>query len=340
MSKKFFSIVLCFLFFLFSLSGETILVAPVVVYDKESKRIETKEDPSVIMCREFSSRWFEGLIHFENLGRKKYGEILNILDASRVCTAENVEFMLYGYIQNNEGNWFGNIKLYDSQKKKIIKEFYCADSLEHYERFLASLAHNILEEITELTGIESDTLNKTDIRPVELTLPVSLFYWTPVDPKWNSRILGIAGTEIAAEFYPQQPLISIKEKQIDFSIRLVLFWDCGINQRKCFPLFMNNISVYSSAVIHVHFDKQHSVYAGAGPGYALELIKIEPKYEDPKLYYQNAFYVECLSGYEFCFNDKLNFFAENALAFYMTGGQLVTIKQKLGVSFHIFGGSK
>lgn len=340
MNKKIFVFTLLLCMLSFDLFCETILVAPVVVYDKDSKRIETKENPAVFFFDVFSKRWFEGLINFSTISKSKYGEILNVLDANKACTAEKADFILYGYIQKNEVNWFGNIKLYNLSSKKVVGEYYCADGLEHYDRLLESLSNNILEGISEVTGLNHDDILEEKRRPYELRLPFSAFYWTPIDPKWNERILGIAGAELGLEFYPQQKVIIRKSKLLDVSARFDVFWNCGINQQNYYPLFLNNISICTPFINHVRFDENHSVYFGAGPGYAIQLMNIQPKYEKQQFYYQNVFFIECLTGYELHINRIVNLFSEVDFDFHLTGGDLVTIKPKLGISFTLYGGEK
>lgn len=316
--------------------GETILVASLIVYDKDSIVIEQDTNPSEEIYERFLDHWFEGLVKFKKLSPKEYGEIYTSLDANRACSAENAEYILFGYIQKNDGNWFANVKLYDHKAKKIGIEFYSGDDISHYNRFINSLTSNILDGLEEATGLSRNEMTREKTRPFEIKLPLSAFYWTPVDTEWHSKFLGIAGIEIGIEIYPLQPKMVLGGVLLDFSLRPEFSYSCATGQSGTYPLNCHGILLAFPLCAHFHFNMKNSLYLGCGFYYEVEMMNITPKYEDKKFLCQNIFGIEAMLGYEFGINETMNFFTEIRMDFHLNGDRFTAIKQAFGISFNLY----
>ncbi|GEM_PF-3441095 len=334
MGKKILSVVLVLFNFSVLFAAE-IKIAPVAVYDARGNKTAAPFDPAEKLYKELEKYWFEGLISFSLAPENKYGIPLTIIDANKICAAENSDYLIYGYIKKYEKNWSCEIKLYDAQNKKVVQDFFAADSIEHYDRFMNALCRNVLSGIENISGLNTEVLREKDTRPVKLYIPVSLSYWTPVDSDWGSKIMGIADLNAGIEYYPPLPLLVKGGNAIDFSARLNLSWNIGINKNDAYPLLINTVSFSLPLFAHVHFDARHSLYGGAGFAYSIEFMKIQPKYQDEKLFYQNVFSVEASAGYGFNVNEKWTLFAEIAFDFHLHGDGFVSVKPTLGASFNI-----
>lgn len=330
---------ICFTALLFSLviaSASEIKIAPLAVYDVDGNKTEAPYNPSKAIHDELEKHWFGGLINFSHISESKYGIPVTIIDAHKICASERADYLIYGYLKKNESSWLCEVKLYDANGKKIIKEFFAGDSIDHYDRFINILCQNILFGIEEITGLNKDELRQKKTRPMELRIPVSLFYWSPVDSDWGDKILGIAGVNGDLELYPPQPVLVSNGKLIDFSARFNFSWNIGINKKNTYPLVINTIAISLPVLLHVHFNERHSLYGGFGLAYNIELMSIKPKYENEKFLYQNVFSFETIAGYEFDINDKARLFAEMAFDFHLLGDGFVSVKPCLGASFNIF----
>ena len=330
---------ICFTALLFSLviaSASEIKIAPLAVYDVDGNKTEAPYNPSKAIHDELEKRWFGGLINFSHISESKYGIPVTIIDAHKICASESADYLIYGYLKKNESSWLCEVKIYDTNGKKIIKEFFAGDSIDHYDRFINILCQNILFGIEEITGLNKDELRQKKTRPMELRIPVSLFYWSPVDSDWGDKILGIAGVNGDLELYPPQPVLVSNGKLIDFSARFNFSWNIGINKKNTYPLVINTIAISLPVLLHVHFNERHSLYGGFGLAYNIELMNIKPKYENEKFLYQNVFSFETIAGYEFDINDKAHLFAEMAFDFHLLGDGFVSVKPCLGASFNIF----
>ena len=335
MNKKLF-----LLFILINMSGlffsAEIIVSDIAVYDKDGKKIEMHVNPSKLIYEKLNKHWFEGLIHFSYLDEDKYGISYTIIDANKICSVEHKDFIIYGYIKKEENNWFINLKLYDKERKIVSDEFYASDSLEQYERLINIISEKIVSGLEEITGINQIVKEEKDNHALELKLPASLYYWTPIDTKWSKKLLGIAGINAGLDFYPPFPKTIVNGMLIDFSGRLNLSWNFAINQKDIYPLFLNNISISIPALAHIHFDTRHCVYLGIGFSYELELMNIEPKYEKKQFFYQNMFSFENITGYEFSLTEKINLFSEIIIDYHIANDGFISIKPSLGASFNLY----
>lgn len=317
-----------------------ILVAPLAVYDSAGDRITSLNNPSKEIFTELEKHWFEGLLKFSFLSEAKYGEPLSVLDANKICSVEGKDYILYGFIKKYDSSFYADVKLYCLEEKKVVNEFFSSDDINHFERMMKILCGNILDGIEDLTGFNQDELIKENYHDLELRIPSSLYYWSPIDGKWNKRILGLVGVNTGVELFPPLPNLVIYGMKLDFSARFNLSWSIAANQMDTFPLVLNNISVSFPLIAYLHFNDTHCVYHGAGFGYELELMSIRPKYENTRFSYQNVFYAELVVGYELKLNETVNLFSEIEFDIQFAKGGFVSIKPAIGASFNIYRGCK
>lgn len=335
MNKKFFLLGVLILWFSLAFASE-VKIAAIAVYDNNGNKTNVPFDASKAIHSELEKHWFKGLVSFSHVSDQKYGIPISIIDANKICSSENIEYLIYGYIKKSDSNWFCEIKLYGETEKKILKEFFASDNINHYDRLIDTLCQNILFGIEELTGLNQKEIKQKKNRELELRIPVSLCYWSPVDSEWGSKILGIAGANAGLEFYPSQSIIISNGRLVDFSAKLNLSWDIGMNKSDIYPLLINTISISLPIILHLHFNEYHSLYGGVGLAYNIELMKIRPKYENETFLYQNIFSFETLAGYEYNLNKYANLFMEIIFDYHLVGDGFVSVKPCLGASFKIF----
>lgn len=321
-----------------ALSAETVVMVPVVVYDKDSNAVELGRNPSDEIFTKVSGHWFQGLLSFKNLPAKKYGWVYTTFEANRVCEAEGARFILFGYMQKNEASWFAGIKLYDRNEKKTIREFYSGDDISHYGRLIDSISGNILEGLEDVTGLNRDEIRKEETRPFEIRVPASVFYWSPIDGDWGSRLLGIAGLDVGMDIYPPQPRFLAGQMPIDWSIRPSLSYSYAMGKTDGYPLNYHGISLAVPGCLHFHINRKNTFYLGLGGYYEMELLKMKPKYEGSKSEYQNVFGIESLMGYEFTATESLNLFAEVRFDFHVNNDTFIAAKPACGISFNCYRG--
>lgn len=339
MNKKVF-LLLIITFLMVKVFASEIVLTPLVSYDSFGNKIDMDENPAEAIYKSLEQHWFEGMIKFSYLSETQTGVVYTLMDANVICVSEKKDCIFYGYVQKNEGNWFANVKLYDASKKKVIREFYSSDDIDHYQRFLDHLTSNIIDGLMSITGLSKDELLDKNMRPTELKIPVSGFYWTPVDGDWNKVIMGVAGAKLGFEFFPSQKQVLFSSNLLDFSIMLKFEYNYGKNPNSSYPLTLNTVKVGLPVIFHIHTDTKNTLYTGFGINYGIEMLNYIPKYEEEKYLYQNIISGEFTAGYEFNISRFLNMFSELAVDIHFGQGGFITVKPTLGLSLNVFKGSK
>lgn len=320
-----------FIFALLSIFADEIMIAPIIVYDKKGDKLEI--DISKKVYQKLSSHWFDGQLDFELLRPEKYGMIYTGLDAAKVCTVESKRFMIYGYVQKNDFNWFANLKIYDSEQKKIIKEIFAGDEINYIERFENDIFDKLIQELEKIIGIQN--IEKKTEEPLKISVPTALYYWSPLSEKWNSVYTGLVGAFLGIEFYPPQKEIVLISKKIDFTFRFYLTYYLGIGKPNMYPLNLNVIQVGLPCFINLHFNEKHSMYFGLGMFYEIEIMNIIEKYQNQKMYFQNVMGLENILGYKFHINQYVDLFSEFNLNFQFNQSKLFLIKPTIGVTIKL-----
>ncbi len=320
------------------MNAETVLVAPMTVYDKDSNAIDMPKNPADEVYDAVSDHWFEGMLSFRMVPARKYGAIYTTLDASRCCTAEEAEYILFGYVQKNEGSWTASMKLYDANSKKTLMEFFSGDDTDHYDRLMEDLSGKILAGLEEVTGLNRDEVLNRKIRPFEVKVPVSAFWWNPVAGGWNKRVTGIAGLDAFLEIYPKQPKLSPGGLLIDFSLRPGISDSFALGRDGSYPMIYDAVSFILPLCVHLHFDMKNSVYMGTGPYYEIQLMTYGPKYLPQEFHWQNMFGLEAFAGYEFAAGENTDLFTEVRLDFHFSRDSYLAVKAAVGASFRLYRG--
>lgn len=331
-------IVLLIVFLLsFSVSAVEFGIAPFIIYDGEGMKISLNSVPSDNVYKQLTEKWLDGLIDFHKVNSEKTGDIYTVIDAYKVCTTEGYDYIIYGFIEKKEDCYFSNLKIYSSSEKKNIKNFYCSDDIEHYERLMNNLSLNVLQGIEEITGISELKEKQNKYRDFEMKVPLSIFYWSPLGNEWDQRVLGICGVNTGLEIYPPLPVKVMKSKLYDVSIKFNVDWSYGVNQPNYYALYLNSLTIVLPVIVHVHYNPKISAYFGCGFGYGLDMVLITPKYEDEKFVLQNILIFETVAGCEFNINSLIDLFCEIDLHIRFKENTYFELCPKIGVNFK-FGG--
>mgnify|MGYP000846734442 CR=1 FL=1 len=334
MNKKVIVISFFLLFFSF-LFAEKIVIAPIVTYDVKGYKIKEKKEPYEILYEKLHSFWFEGLLKFEMIKKDEFEEVLTVLDAEKVCNVKNEGYLLYGYIQKNDTSWYGNIKLYSTAHKKIIKDFFASDELLQYERFIEVLSENILFGIMEVLGIEERRKKTQEMSVFKIDLPISVFYWNPLDNYWSDVYTGIVGGSIGLEFFPPQKNIEMNLFRLKLSGKLDFEYAFAKGKTNNYPLNLHTLKIISLFIMRFDLDKIHTICLGIGSFYEIDFLLVREKYKSETFYFQNMFGLSFPIRYEFSMNEKVSLGAGIGLDFHLSENSYVSIKPQVLFVFNL-----
>lgn len=318
---------------------DSILIVPFTVYDQNSMTVKLEEKPEETVYKTLRLYEFGGLLNFKFEGNR-YPAVYTSIDANKVCNVSNSDYVLYGYIQKNENSWYGNIKLYDFAKKKIIKEFFASDDIASYERFIAVLGNNVVAGLEEISGYSHIEKDGIEYRLFKLEAGGNILYWTPLSAGWIDTVTGVGGIQGDLRlFFPHERLF-IKSTEIDFSLNFRLSYSYGCGKQNMYPLNFHILKINMPAFIYMKIDRNNTVYVGTGPSCEFDFLDIIERHSNRKLYYQNIFGLEGILGYEFNVTPDIKIFFETTADFHFNSDSYVSLRPGIGAVIKIYGGGK
>ena len=335
MSKR--NIVFILLLLLFSkIYADDILLAPIVLYNQDNEKITQLQNPNKQLMSILNTYWFNGLLDFKLLTEAENGYVYGILDAERICATKEMNFLIYGYIKKDDTSWFGNLKLYSSKEKKIIKEFFASDDINSYDRFIETMVNNIINYCETLVSADISKKNKDTKRPLEINLPMTLSYWTPTSYGWNDVLTGIIGTNFNVEIFPPTKEWIVNSVKIDYAAQVRIGYSFGIGNANRYPLFYKSILIGLPIISYYHISDLHSLYFGTGFYCDMEIMTVQPKYEEKKTIYQTMLGFQAIAGYQLTINDKTSLFTEIEVDFNFGSSGYIIFRPILGVKLNAY----
>lgn len=329
--KRILMILFVLLFITNSALADSLLIMPMTVFEEDGTRVKLGKDPDKYIYSYLLGFDFDGLIEFSNPSAGRYGNVNSIVDAERVSASSGAEYLMYGYVEKRSDSWYCNIRLFDSRSKKVVDEFFVADSISEFERFVYTINERSLGLVNHLLG--RDFLKEKEGRPFEVYFPVNAGWWTPVGNGWWNSMKGIASVSGGVEFFPKISGNVFMGVEVDFSVGARLIYSVAVGGRKKFPLFYNGVGICFPVICYARFSEMHSTYIGLGPYYEFEMMNITQKYLPSEFMYQNMMGCKIYSGYEFSIRDEIKLNAGINGDFHFLGDKYIAIECVMGVKF-------
>ena len=328
MNKKRQLLVLPLIFCLSSVFAEKVLLADFFVLDEQGKSIDVNEKNIDAYYSVFKSAFYEENIFYERT--KKYGKTASFSDAMKICRAEEGQLLVYGYVQKKDSCWFSEFKLLDLQKETIVADFYAAETHENLENLLKLQANKIEKKVRQLMGFETAEIEKP-LFPFSVYVPLNVFYWTPVDKAWCRVLTGMAGIESGICFFPENWGVVLKNRECRFGEKVSFEYKAGMGNPQFYKAFWNSFMAKNLFICDWFFEKDKSVYAGAGPFFEFDVVDVEKKYEKSSVHVQRSFGVVFETGVHFFVNEKVLFNTGVELNIPFESKSFLTAKPKAGL---------
>ena len=336
--RVFFAVSILF-FMLWKAGADTVYIAPIVCYTADNRKEEQLENPNEIIEKALNRYLFGGLIKFEALSENDYGNVASVTDAARICTVSENRYVIYGYIRLNDVSWTGELRLYDHTENKVVQNFFAADDIEHYDRFLSVFVDRIVAYFNVFLGFEKDDRTLKSLRPFEIRLPFGLSYWSPIEGDWNERLLGIVGCDIGVEFFPRMKKFLWRDMSVEFSFAVTVGYKLGIGNPSAYKGGYHAFSISSPLMCYLCIHDPHSIYIGFGPMYELDILAVDKKYEKTATYVQNQFGAIMYMGYRYQITEEWSLFTNIEFDAHFTRDSFTVIKPNFGASYRLHRGA-
>ena len=110
-------------------------------------------------------------------------------------------------------------------------------------------------------------------------------------------------------------------------------WRLGTGSRTTYSAMFNEFGLQAGAFVRLNITRQHAIFIGAGPLYAVEVCTFEPKYGSKKTVTQRGTALFCTAGYNFQMKDNFSLFIEFEYEHFITEGLINVIVPTAGITF-------
>jgi hypothetical protein len=267
-------------------------------------------------------------LNFSLPGNDRVRPPQSLLDAVSLCREDRAGYLLYGYIAKKDYTLYGEIKLFDYEKRTILRIFYAVDDHDNQERLLSNLAEKIAAYIDETFH-----LNIGDPGPDywELRVLAGAGYWTPLDKTWTGLLTGTGLITGGARFIPRDKLFTGFGKAFYVSAAAELSYRLGMGG--VYGAWDHSLSAGGPVRLHLELDREQQLFAGMGLLYSLDFMTVKEPYKNREMKIYNTLGLVFSLGYAFKADDRFSFFFDNQIEarFYKT--PMITYSPRLGIEW-------
>ena len=283
-----------------------VFVAPLTVFSEpEGKKVFQLDSPEYKIKHFLQDYWLGGIVQFALLPDTEIKSVQSILDAQKVCSLIECDYLLYGYVKKTDSHWSTEIKLFNRQTKKHDTVFFASDDPAHYERLCQTVARNIAEWFAVELGIKHE-YKMPEERRFALDLPFNMGYWTYADGRWTNAILGTINVNIGTVFSPGITLPVFLGKKFDISFGLSLGYRLAVGNPAAYKAYLHGLNVIIPAYLNCYLTDRHKIVFATGLLYESDFLILYKKYEDGSLHIVNQFGTLISLEYRYKLNDKFS----------------------------------
>lgn len=332
MKKMFFLLII--LFYVQLLSALEIVVAPVNVIDNGiNNRSAESGKFSNELTKSLSNIQKNGTIMFRYEGNQGIPD--SFANAMQFCKANDIQYLLYGYMERRGNSIYSEIRLLDYESKSVLATFFSADSKDHDERIVTDLAIKVTDFIETEFGYASSLRDEVK-RTFGLEIPFTLGYWTPVQDEWSSQVTGIVNAMLGITIVPDYFATSFVNRRAYISFSVFTGYRYAMGDPSTYDLSLHTVDTLFLPRYHWVLSDVHEVYVGVGLMYSLNLYSIAEKYGSEKSSIEGV-PGGCLSlGYQFNVTGKIGIILDNTFMYSFYNPDMLAWSPKLGVTYKIY----
>jgi hypothetical protein len=287
-----------------------VLVVPLLCYSEEdgSRLSDMEADVQLQFSGKLRAYWLSGLAEiFPGTGMEDM-HVASVLDASRVCTAEKADYILYGYMKRGDRSWFAEVKLFEAASQSIREQFFAGDDTGHMDRLLQTLADRIADYACIEFGLARER-SEPDIRHMIWEVPFEAGYWNHIDGDWADKILGTAAVSIGLELFPELDFTASANRKFAISVRADTGYRYGLGNDSTEPSVYHSVFIAGTVCLTRYLTDTNKLKFGFGPLFGTDIMIIDQKYRGKSTYKTNVSGVRFSAAYGYDINSRWSFAA-------------------------------
>jgi hypothetical protein len=336
--KKIFTVL--FILVSLPLCSEEIYIAPLLIFN-DSDQFDTSEiDVNQLLFIEK----MVSIYRWENMSFKPIPMNAHapgsFLDAMELCNEFQIDFLVYGFIEYREVYIHGEIKLYNREKREVIKAFYASDDTSNLERLLLDLAEkfgNYLNALFDLTPEEEAPPPTGGI----FSFGISGGYFLYLIQDWTDYLLPLYSVQLQANFIPIKPAEGKGFRGFYFKTGITTNFTHAVNrlgyEEIHFLGFAFGLYLGLMADIGIH----HTLGIVVTPEYYIDYLIRNARYDDQVLIPAHLFSTSLSLNYQFHFNRMFSMSLENRFSLQFVDPMRITYNPCMVFEFSLnpmFGG--
>lgn len=333
--RKFLSVCVLVMATLCAVNAIEIAIPPIHYIDERSGEVDKNNLVNKDLAMFFAQEDTAPFLVLTAIGIGTLQAPQSIGDALRIGQNTGNDYLLYGFIARKEYSWNIELKLLDVKSKDVIGFFYGSDDDAHYDRMLKDVSEKLIAFMDEYFSLDLANRNGGK-NNTTLSIPIQLGYWTPSDDEMGNIVIGTGKVSTGLEFIPSTKVFLCDRKNYFFSFNLNLAYKYGMGASGSYLVNMHSVSIAMQLKLFCQVSDRNVIYIGAGPVYAIDIIKSQGKYEDQKVDICHTMGSCWLLGYRFLLNDKISFFVECDLEKRYYNPALSSFEPSLGITRTIY----
>ena len=256
----------------------------------------------------------------------------SVKDATAVAHNEKAEYLLYGFVTQDEYTIQATLNLFDANAGVNVAAFYGSDDVQHYDRIMLDLAAKILSYFDE----SLHTFDFLDTEPEQMSrfsIPVAIGYWTPITSKWAKLVIGTGSVSAGVSLIPNDCLF-ISDGNIYYaSVALDITYRYGIANPAIQTGSLNSFSFGFPILLHRRLNNKQGMFAGLGPIYSLEIFRHQEKYSEPVTHINNDFGMVLSIGYQYDMDNGLRLLFDSRIDVRFYNEAMISWSPRLGIDY-------
>ena len=273
------------------------------------------------------------VLRFSGLRDNRINPPQSVTDAVNVSRNEQINYLLYGYVTRRSHSIQMEIRLFDYENRSVLQSFFSMDDSGNYERLLDDMARKIIIYMGNTLNLE---LIPEREQNMQLLIPITLGYWTPVQSEWVDVMFGTFRAASGIVFIPSDNLFTFWGFSWYLSTGLDIKYRLGVGNPSNYEAYSSTIYFTIPASINAYLTMRHEAFFGLGFVYFLELFSMADKYNESQNYVFNNVGLNVNFGYRFNINEKVSVFFRNDFDFLFNENSLITYSPAIGVNIQVY----
>lgn len=226
----------------------------------------------------------------------------SVLDTATLSEAENINFILYGFLKVT-GNYFDfEVKFYDREAGGLQTIFYAKNTTTDYDELVQTMSARIIRYFNKTLGVTKRKREEEKEFGI-IDIESGLGYWIPFDT-WAETLMGLGTFHLSSSLTPVDPLFSWDIFSFALGYGLSLDYAPGMNREGYESFFMHIIRFGFPITFSTIWHFRNRILLQIAPELQFDILVQDRLHAETIVKKSAAFSLSGALGYEYIFTKK------------------------------------